>query len=118
VKTNSLKLVSTHEVNLDLGPELSFPLRIERFKDTERRGWFRAHAWGLEHFNPEPTFPVRSKSGKAWRHRATALLMLERITQLTCNHGGFGAKSAADALGQVVADLKERLAHWTKEKAA
>ena len=117
VKTNFLKLVSTHEIDLDLGSELSFPLRIELFKDTERRGWFRAHAWELEHFNLEPTFPAKSKTGKPKRYKATELLMLERITQFTGHYDGFKAKSEADALGKVVEDLKERLVHWTKEQA-
>ena len=118
VKTNFLKLVGTYEVDLDFGPEWGFPLRIELFKDTERRGWFRAHAWELEHFNLEPTFPVKSKAGKPKRYYATELLMLERTTQFTGNYDSFKARSEADALGKVVADLKERLGHWTKEQAA
>ncbi len=117
VKTNFLKLVSTYEVDLDLGPELSFPLRIEIFKDTERSGWFRAHAWELEHFNLEPTFPVKTKSGKPKRYKAMELLMLERITQFTGNYDAFKAKNETDALAKIVKDLKERLAHWTEVKA-
>lgn len=118
VKTNFLKLVGTYEVDLDFGPEWGFPLRIELFKDTERRGWFRAHTWELEHFNLEPTFPGKSKAGKPMRYKSCELVMLERAHQLTGDYDYFKAKSEADALGKVVADLKERLGHWTKEQAA
>ncbi len=117
VKTNFLKLVGTYEVDLDLGPELSFPLRFEIFRDTERKGWFRAHAWELEHFNLEPTFPVKKRNGKPLRYKASELLMLERITQLTGSYDCFKAKGAADALAKIMEDLKGRLAHWTKVKA-
>ena len=117
MKTNFLKLVNTYEVDLELGPDLSFPLRIELFQDTERREWFRAHVWELEHFNLEPTFPVKSKIGKPKRYKATELLMLERSTQMKGNYGSFKAKSAQDALGKFLKDLKERLAHWTGVEA-
>ncbi len=118
MKTNFLKLVCTYEVDLEFGPEWSFPLRIELFRDTERRGWFRAHAWELEPFNVEPTFPLKPKVGKSRRYKSTELLMVERITQFAGNYDSFRAKSETDALEKVVADLKERLGHWTKEQAA
>ena len=116
VKTNFLKLAGTYEVDLDLGPELSFPLRLELFKDTERKGLFRVHAWELEHFNLEPTFPIKRKNGKPLRYKATELLMLEQVGQLTGDYDYFRAKSEADALAKVIEDLKGRLAHWTRIK--
>jgi hypothetical protein len=117
VKTSFLKLVATYEVDLDLGPDLSFPLRLELFKDTERKGWFRAHAWELESFNLEPTFPSKTKSGKPRRYLASELIMLERGTQLTGNYDAFKADNETDALAKIVEDLKGRLAHWTKVRA-
>ena len=117
VKTNFLELVRTYEMDLDLGPELHFSLRLELFRDTERKGWFRVHAWELEHFNLEPTFPVKKRSGKPLRYKATELLMLERVAQLTGEYGYFKAKSEMHALTKVIEDLKGRLAHWTGVKA-
>ena len=109
VKTNFLKLVGTYELDLDLGPELNFSLRLELFKDTARKGWFRAHAWEFEHFNLEPTFPVKNRHGKPKRYKACELIMLERITQFTGNYDSFKAASVEGALALVVEDLKGRL---------
>ena len=117
VKTNFLKLVGTYELDLDLGPELSFSLRLELFQDTTRKSWFRAHAWELEHFNLEPTFPAKYKNGKPLRYKATELIMLERITQFTGNYSYFKAPSVSGALAVMIKDLKNRLEHWTKVKA-
>ena len=116
VKTNLLKLAGTYELDLDLGPELCFPLRFEVFKDTERRGWFRIHVWEQETFNIEPTFPVKRK-GKRQGYKSSETLLLERHTQLTGDYGCFKAPNEAAALAKVVADLKERLAHWTLIKS-
>ena|SRR5436190_9903751 len=115
VTSNLLKLAATYELDLNLGPELTFPLRLELFKDTERKGWFRARAWELEHFNLEPTFPVKRK-GKPLQYKATELVMLERSTQLSGSYECFRAKNEADAISKVVDDLKRRLAHWTGRK--
>ncbi len=112
VKMNLLKLVGTYELDLDLGPELSFPLRFEVFHDTERRGWYRIHVWEQECFNIEPTFPVR-RNGKRQRYKASETLLLERATQLTGDYRCFAAKSETAALAKVVEDLKARLDHWT-----
>jgi hypothetical protein len=116
VKTNVFKLVSVSELDLHLSSELSFPLRVEVFQDTEKRKWFRAHVWELEHFNLQPTFPVKRK-GKPLRYKSSELLMLERGTQLTGNYDYFRAKSSTIALAKVVKDLKSRLEHWTCIKA-
>ena len=112
VRSNVLKLLGTYELDLNLGPELAFPLRLEIFQDTERKNWFRAHIWELEHFNLQPTFPAR-KRGKSLRYKATELLMLERGTQLAGDYEMFKANGPAQALNKVVEDLKQRLAHWT-----
>ena len=116
VKSSFLKLSATYELDLDLGPELCFPLRFEVCKDTERRGWFRIHVWEQETFNIEPTFPGKRK-GKRLRYKSSETLLLERHTQLRGDYNYFKAVSEADALAKVVADLKERLAHWTCIKA-
>ena len=116
VKTNFLKLVGTYELDLDLGPELAFPLRLEVFKDTERRGWFRVHVWQLEAFNIEPAFPVK-RNGKRKRYKSTEDLLLERGHQLTGEYDYFKAGSEDTALARIVKDLEERLAHWTCIKA-
>ncbi|NBV20475.1 MAG: hypothetical protein EBS05_00545 [Proteobacteria bacterium] len=115
VKTSFFKLVGTYEVDLVLGPELDFTLRLELFKDTERKGWFRAHAWEMECFNLEPTFPVK-KNGKALLKKSTESILLERTTQLAGSYQHFKAASEPDALAKVVGDLKGRLAHWTQVK--
>ncbi|GEM_PF-812978 len=115
-KTSFFKLVGTYELDLDLGPQLNFSLRLELFKDTERKGWFRAHVWELEYFNLEPTFPS-SKNGKSRRCKSSEKIMLERITQLTGNYGCFEAESKKDALLMIVTDLKKRIEHWTNVKA-
>src|SRR5688572_31083601 len=112
VTSNFLKLVGTYELDLDLGPEVSFPLRLELFKDTERKGWFRARTWEFEHFNLEPTFPAKRK-GKPLRFKSMELVMLERSTQLSKSYDRFKAKDEADAISIVVKDLTNRLAHWT-----
>jgi len=110
-KTNLLKLVGTFEVDLDLGPALSFPLRLEVFQDTEKRNQFRVHFWEQESFDLEPTFPVKRK-GKPFRYKSSETLLLERKHQLSGDYSYFQAKSAADALNKAVTDLKARLAHW------
>lgn len=116
VKTNLLKLVGTYELDLDLGPELSFPLRFEIFHDTERRGWYRIHVWEQECFNIAPTFPVK-RNGKRQRYKSSETLLLERATQLSGDYHYFAAGSVTDALAKVIKDLKNRLAHWTATKA-
>jgi len=116
VKTNLLKLVGTYELDLDLGPDLCFPLRFELFRDTERRGWYRMHVWEQECFNIEPTFPVKG-NGKRRRYKSSETLLLERATQLTGDYRCFEAKSETAALAKVAEDLKARLAHWTCTKA-
>lgn len=116
VKTNVFKLVSVFELDLYLGPELSFPLRVELFQDSEKCNWFRAHIWELEHFNLQPTFPVKRK-GKPLRYKSSELLMLERGTQLKGDYDYFRAKSSTNALAKVFEDLKSRLEHWTCIKA-
>lgn len=116
IKTNLLRLVETFELDVNLGPELNFPLRMEIFQDTGKRGWFRAHVWEQESFNLEPTFPVK-RNGKTLRYKSSESLLLERATQLTGDYKYFKAKNAADALGKVIKDLKGRLAHWTGTKA-
>jgi hypothetical protein len=112
VASNFLKLAATYELDLDLGPELCFPLRLELFKDTERQGWFRVHIWEQESFNIEPTFPVK-RNGRRQRYKSSEMLLLERCAQLRGNYNCFKAANESDALAKVVADLKERLAHWT-----
>ena len=104
VTSNFLKLASTYELDLDLGPELCFPLRLEVFKDTERAGWFRVHIWEQETFNIEPAFPVKRK-GKRQHYKSSETLLLERRTQLRGNYNYFKAASESDALAKVVADL-------------
>lgn len=116
VKTNVLKLVGTYELDLDLGPELSFPLRFEIFHDTERRGWYRIHIWEQEFFDIEPTFAVK-RNGKRRQRKSSETLLLERATQLSGDYHYFAAKSEGHALAKVVEDLKARLAHWTCIKA-
>ncbi len=112
VKTNLLKLVGTYELDLDLGPELCFPLRLEVFKDTERKGWFRVHIWEQETFSIEPTFPVK-RNGKRRSYKSMETLLLERCTQLKGDYSYFKASSEKAALAKVISDLKERLTHWT-----
>jgi hypothetical protein len=112
VKTNLLKLVSTYELDLNLGPELNFPLRLEVFRDTENANNFRVHIWESEHFNLEPTFPVK-RNGKKLSYKSSELIMLERGTQLGGNYESFKAKDANDAVRIVIKDLKQRLEHWT-----
>lgn len=116
VKSNVLKLVGTYELDLDLGPELNFPLRFEVFRDTERRGCYRIHVWELECFNIEPAFPGK-RNGKRRRYQSTETLLLERATQLSGSYHYFAAKTEADALAKVIKDLKGRLARWTLIKA-
>src|ERR1044072_859754 len=98
---NLLRLVETFELDVDLGPELNFPLRMEIFQDTRKPGWFRAHIWEQELFNLEPTFPVK-RTGKTLRYKSSESLLLERATQLTGDYKYFKAKNTADALGKVI----------------
>ena len=115
VKSSFFQLVQTYELDLDLAPELSFPLRIEILRDTGHRGLFRVRVLELEFFNLEPTF--RSKrNGKRLRYKSTELIWLERASDLSGKYDSFKASSAAAALGKVVADLKQRLEHWTGVK--
>jgi len=116
VRTNVFKLSGTYEFDLDLAPELQFPLRFEVFRDTTRRGRYRVHVWEQECFNIEPTFPTK-RNGKRRRYQSTETLLLERATQLSDDYHYFAAKSEADALAKVIQDLKGRLAHWTLIKA-
>ena len=106
-----LKLVATYECDLEFGSEWAFPLRLELFKDTDRRGWFRVHVWEQESFNIQPTFQVGKK--KKRRYQSTEQLLLERSTQLSGEYNYFKAQSENDALAKVLKDLKQRLAHWT-----
>ena len=116
VKSNVLKLVGTYELDLDLGPELNFPLRLEVFRDTEQKNNFRVHIWESEHFDLEPAFPVK-RNGKRLRYKSTELIMLERGSQLSGDYKLFKAKDADEAVGIVIRDIKQRLEHWTSVKA-
>jgi hypothetical protein len=113
VKTNLLKLVGTYELDLDL--DHKFPLRLELFRDTEKKHNFRAHVWEFEMFNLEPLAQLKTSSQH--KYKTTELIMLERGYQLKGDYKSFKAKDADDAVAIVVKDLKQRLAHWTNIKA-
>ena len=110
-----MKLVAIYECDLEFSSDWAFPLRLELFKDTERRGWFRAHVWEQESFNIQPTFQVGTKTKR--RYQSTEQLLLERSTQLSGQYNYVKARSENHAIAKVVEDLKERLAHWTGAQA-
>ena len=115
IKSSLLKLVATYELDVEFSSEWAFPLRVELFKDTERRGWYRVHVWEQESFNIEPTFQVGRKRKQPYQ--STERLLLERSTQLAGEYRYFEARNEDAALQKVLSDLKERLAHWTGAEA-
>jgi hypothetical protein len=115
VKSSLLKLIATYELDIEFNSEWAFPLRLELFKDTERRGWYRVHVWEEEFFNIEPSFQVGKKRKQPYQ--STERLLLERSEQLTGDYRCFKARNEGAALEKVLGDLKKRLAHWTGARA-
>ncbi len=107
------ELVKTVEVDLTLADE-KWPTRIEIFRDTERRDFFRCHVWQLELFRLQSTFP--QENGEPAHGPSDHLLMVEWNGPHIGLYEDFAAVSAEAALEKVLSDLGRFLEHTTNEK--
>ncbi len=108
------ELVKTVEVDLSLLDE-TWPTRIEIFRDTERRDFFRCHIWQLEYFRIQSTFP--QEQGVPAHHPSDHRVMVEWDGPYIGFYEDFVAENAEAALEKVIADFRKFLEHTTREKA-
>ena len=111
------ELAKIFELDVQLGED-SYTLRIELFRNTEKEGRFRCHAWELELFRLTPTFPMDEHDNPA--HICDDLIMVERgIAHSRINYHleDIEAPDIDAALEIVLGDLKRYLEHATSEKA-
>ena len=108
------ELVKTVEVDLTLLDE-TWPTRIEIFRATDRKDFFRCRVWQLESFRIQSTFP--QKRGRPAHEPSDHRLIVEWQGPHVGLYEDFVAESTEAALKKVIGDFKRFLEHTTCEKA-
>ena len=111
------ELAKICELDIQLG-ENSYMLRIELFRNTEKEGHYRCHAWELEMFRLVPTFPMGESNEPA--HTCDDVVMVDRgIPRSSIRYPveDIVAPSVDAAFEIVLGDLKGFLEHSTSAKA-
>lgn len=110
------ELAKTCELDIQLGDD-SYTLRIELFRNTEKEGHFRCHAWELEMFRLVPTFP--RDEGNEPAHSCDDVVMVDRgIPRSSIRYPveDIVAPSVDAAFEIVLGDLKRFLEYSTSAK--
>ena len=111
------ELGKTYELDVRLG-EVTFKMRIELFRNTEKPDHFRCHVWELEMFRLTPTFPMDEEGQPA--DISDDMVMVDRgipSSRLSYPREDIVAPSIEAAFEIVMKDLKASLEHSTSEKA-
>ena len=110
-------LAKTCELDVRLG-DVAYKIRIELFRNTEKKDHYRCHVWELELFRLTPTFPMDEKGQPA--DISDDLVMVDRGTNLGIRDStkeDIVAPSIEAALELVMNDLKTSLENPTEQKA-
>ena len=111
------ELAKICELDIQLGED-SYTLRIELFRNTEKDGHFRCHAWELEMFRLVPTFPMNESNEPA--HSCDDVVMVDRgIPRSSIRYPveDIVAPSIDAAFEIVLGDIRGFLEHSTSAKA-
>ena len=109
VRSAIYELGKTCELDMQLG-EVTFKIRIELFRNTEKEGHFRCHVWELEMFRLNPTFPMDEQGEPA--DISDDMVMVDRGLDLTHGslpRGDIEAPNIEAAFEIVLNDLKASL---------
>ena len=110
------ELGKTYELDVRLG-EVTFKMRIELFRNTEKPDHYRCHVWELEMFRLTPTFPMDESGQPA--QISDDMVMVDRgipSSRVSYPREDIVAPSIEAALEIVMNDLKISLEHSTSEK--
>lgn len=107
VKSDVFKLIATLEFDLEVAGHF-LPTRIELFRDTERRRFYRCRMWERELFHLKMTLPKSPKSKE--RHpQSDEELLVERTWELSDKFDKFEAASPKKAMKMFLDSLKKYL---------
>jgi len=110
------ELGKTYELDVRLG-EVTFKMRIELFRNTEKPDHYRCHVWELEMFRLTPTFPMDESGQPAVI--SDDMVMVDRgipSSRVSYPREDIVAPSFEAALEIVMNDLKTSLENPTVKK--
>ena len=111
------ELGKTYELDVRLA-EVTFKMRIELFRNTEKPDHYRCHVWELEMFRLTPTFPMDEEGEPA--DISDDMVMVDRgipSSRVSYPREDIVAPSIEAAFEIVMNDLKTSLEHSASEKA-
>ena len=111
------ELGKTYELDVRLG-EVTYKIRVELLRNTEKADHFRCHVWELELFRLTPTFPMDEKGQPAAISDDT--VMVDRGMNLGIRDSAqedIVAPSIEAAFAIVMNDLKTSLEQSPSKKA-
>jgi len=110
IRSPIYELGKTCELDVQLS-EVTYKVRIELFRNTEREDHFRCHVWELEMFRLTPTFPMDEEGQPA--DISDDMVMVDRginLSRVSYPREDIVAPSIEAALEIVINDLKASLA--------
>lgn len=119
IKESIFELVKTVELDIQLSDDITYPNRIEIFRDTAQTNRFRCRVWELESFRLIPSFPKNEDDEPS--PSTDDIIMVERGIAKSAIasrlNNIFEVSGIDNALDLILRDLKKFLEFTTNVKA-